>query len=345
MKTRLLLALVLFSFYSHSQNTKISGKITNPVNDKVYLSYYDSDWKNIVVDSCALSNGEFSMNVQVDSIHNYTLVDEEHVTLHLAPGDDLHIEINTLFFDETIVYSGKGARRNQAMTNYYLCNEFTSSEIRKLGDTYVSEADTTRIFAGAIKLYEKQLALVNDYEKMYPELKKFIPGMKEDCSEENAKFQAYMGMEGKKFAIMAKKELGKPFDELKGLNLKGNEMALSDLYGKPMVLDFWATWCGPCIGEVPAMQKLEEEYKDKVLFVSICAWSKEDKWKKMAKKFGFEHNIFLSEEAANAVAKRYMISGIPRYIFLDEQGNIVSLSMSRPSYQMNEALDDYLSNN
>ena len=58
------------------------------------------------------------------------------------------------------------------------------------------------------------------------------------------------------------------------LDMSGNEVHLSDYFGKPIIINFWATWCGPCKSELPAFNNMYEKYKDEIsfLFVNFLDW-------------------------------------------------------------------------
>jgi thiol-disulfide isomerase/thioredoxin len=117
-------------------------------------------------------------------------------------------------------------------------------------------------------------------------------------------------------------------------NLKGKEVKLSDYKGKVVVLDFWATWCGPCKASFPAMQELVTKYKDKdveFLFVNTLEKSKNDSEivKKVAafmdsKKYSF--NVVFDFD--DAVISKYKVRGIPTKILIDKNGMILSDSAS-----------------
>lgn len=114
---------------------------------------------------------------------------------------------------------------------------------------------------------------------------------------------------------------------------KEQKVAMSDLKGKVVVVDVWATWCGPCKRELPFMKQLEEEMKGKnVAFVSISVDQEKDKekWKKMIadEQMG---GIQLFAGTPNDMSKYYNISGIPRFMVFDQQGKIVNADAPRPS--------------
>lgn len=118
-------------------------------------------------------------------------------------------------------------------------------------------------------------------------------------------------------------------------NNAGGTTSLSDLKGKYVYIDVWATWCGPCIAEIPSLKKLEKEYHDKnITFVSISIDDKKDheKWKKMIvdRDLGGVQ-LFADNNWQSQFIKDYMIKGIPRFIILDPEGNIVTPNAARPS--------------
>ena len=118
-------------------------------------------------------------------------------------------------------------------------------------------------------------------------------------------------------------------------NNAGGTTSLDDLKGKYTYIDIWATWCGPCIREIPSLKKVEKQFHGKnIQFLSISIDAKKDhqKWKDMikGKELGgiqlFADNLWESKFVAD-----YMVKGIPKFILLDPQGNIVTANAPRPS--------------
>ncbi|MBR1871581.1 MAG: TlpA family protein disulfide reductase [Bacteroidales bacterium] len=114
----------------------------------------------------------------------------------------------------------------------------------------------------------------------------------------------------------------------------GKKVMLSDLRGKALYIDFWATWCGPCQGEIPHMAKLAAKYagNKKIAFVSISLDEDKEAWKKQLEdeKPAWAQYI-LTEKGQEDVAQRYKISAIPRFVMLDKDGRIIALNADRPS--------------
>ena len=119
-------------------------------------------------------------------------------------------------------------------------------------------------------------------------------------------------------------------------NLDGKKVQLSDLKGKLVVLDFWATWCGPCKASFPKMQELVTKYQDKnvvFLFVDTFEHKKaEDAFKKVNqfiqdKKYTF--NVVFDYD--DAVGNSYKVIYIPKKFVIDEKGNIIAVAISEES--------------
>lgn len=132
-------------------------------------------------------------------------------------------------------------------------------------------------------------------------------------------------------AQWAKIAKGQPSPEFKYLDINGKEVNLKDLAGKYVYIDVWATWCGPCRGELPHLKELEHKFEKKNIdFVSISCDQDKAAWQKMVKedKLG---GIQLHTGGDQSFMDTFMIRGIPRFILLDREGKIIAADMTRPS--------------
>ena len=122
-------------------------------------------------------------------------------------------------------------------------------------------------------------------------------------------------------------------------NFNGKRTSLSDLKGKYVYIDVWATWCGPCIREIPSLKLIEKKYEGKnIHFVSISIDERNrprynyDAWRKMIVEKDLGGIQLFADNAFNSkFTKAYGIDSIPRFLLIDPDGNIVSGNAPRPS--------------
>ena len=104
-------------------------------------------------------------------------------------------------------------------------------------------------------------------------------------------------------------------------NLDGQSITLSDLKGKPVLINFWATWCGPCVSEMPYIQEIHEEWSGKGL--AMLAVNVGDSPSEV-EHFLQNHNLSLPVllDTKKVVAQKYNIRAFPTTFFLDKDGII-----------------------
>ena len=97
-------------------------------------------------------------------------------------------------------------------------------------------------------------------------------------------------------------------------------ISLSQFKGKVVLLDFWASWCGPCIADLGTLRKIKAQVAAQpVVFLNISLDANEAAWKQAIAK----HEIKGVHVRSEQVAQAYNVSGIPRYYLVDPQGVIV----------------------
>jgi cytochrome c biogenesis protein CcmG, thiol:disulfide interchange protein DsbE len=118
--------------------------------------------------------------------------------------------------------------------------------------------------------------------------------------------------------------------------LGGGEITLSDLRGKPVVLNIWATWCPPCREEMPAIEKVYRSYKELGLVViglNLTSQDSEQAISDFVQELGLTFPIALDRDGS--VGNRYRPPGLPTTYFIDSQGVIQSVVVGGP---MSESL-------
>ena len=116
---------------------------------------------------------------------------------------------------------------------------------------------------------------------------------------------------------------GNPAPAFTCVSPKGKTLSPDKYKGKVLVIDFWASWCGPCRKEIPHMKEYYEEFKDKgVEFLSVSIDANEEAWRKALKEENMAWPQGLAKEAGKEVKELYQFTGIPFILVIDKEGNI-----------------------
>ncbi len=123
---------------------------------------------------------------------------------------------------------------------------------------------------------------------------------------------------------------GAMFPDVKLIDAEGNTVTMEKFRGKYVYIDLWASWCIPCVKEVPYLQALEKELQNEdVVFVSISTDSSEQPWRKKMADLNMHGNQLLN--ADGKLCDKLNVSGIPHFLIYDKEGHLHTYNAPRPS--------------
>lgn len=346
MKT-FIFSIILLTVWSCTDKTPsyatLSGKISNPDSSLILKIYSDDYSKEIPLSE----DGTFKDTLQLSSNTYEIKHGNEYGSIYLENGFNSSFTTDYNNFDKTLIYSGDGSDRNNFGIQAYLISGNHITE-----DLF--ETGTEKDLDKAIQNYMKEF---EELKSKYIEL---------DSAQVN---NSHKELENNIVAIknyfeskqMLRKALpaGSPSPQFHNYkNYNGGSTSLSDLRGKYLYVDIWATWCQPCLAEIPSLKLLESKFHDKnIAFVSIsiddgrgyradnddlALAASVEGWNKMIKTKELDGVQLLADAGWESdFIRNYKINGIPRFIIIDPKGIIVNPDAPRPS---NERLITLLNN-
>lgn len=303
----------------------IHGKITN-VTDSTNLRLYNPvTSKSVVIPVDA--NGNFRDTLKLENPTTYNAVYNNVFTLFLKNDMDLQIDFDADKIQETVSYKGKGEEENNFL-------KYKSKHVSGLyGKDYkeylgMNEADFNAKTTKFIEDFHRELG-----KKASVLDSSFVAKEKADIEEFK---KTMVAQHTEQLEINEKLGPGKPSPEFNDyINYAGGTSSLKDYRGSYVYIDVWATWCVPCIVEIPFLEKVEKEYHDKnIKFVSLSIDNLKDeqKWRKMISDKNMGGIQILADKAYDSqFIGDYFIYGIPRFILIDPQGDVVNYDAPRPS--------------
>ncbi|EDP70606.1 thioredoxin family protein [Flavobacteriales bacterium ALC-1] len=435
---RILIICLAITIFACKEEPKVdyalfSGKIENPKGEKVVVL----KGRDVVKEITLNKDGTFTDTLKIESGYYNLSHGNERTGMHLSPGSDINITLDTKEFDETISYTGKGSENSSFLASKFLEDEKSNldfakvfsmeeadflskmNEIKNTKEEFLTKAEGIsedfkaleekniyfehisylQNYPGAHSYYTKkedfkasddfmkplnaldykneadynsidtykQLVL-NHYSSLlsksdnpakiledinanaFPALKTdFSKSLRYNLSPNNEHNEAYYnGIMAMSSDEKYKEDITTKYNKVKTLakgmpspefidyeNHKGGTTSLEDLKGKYVYVDVWATWCGPCIAEIPSLQKVEKQYHGKnIAFVSTSIDKAKDHntWVEMVKdKELGGMQLMADNDWKSKFVTDYAIEGIPRFLLIDPNGNIISADAPRPS--------------
>ncbi len=350
MKRILVIALMvgcLTAFGQGKKNVSIKGRLIHNVETKIYLSKLGEKELVILDSSDVNKDGEFIIKTEVEKTDFYQLGfgKEDYMILILEPGEKLKLEMNSTDLDSPkliegssgselvyeankiiSVYKEKMDTLNKIYQRYYFTDKRDSIskiltgeyiEIEKQQKDYVRKIIKENYASLACLIFIDNLEIKDEYE--------VFKNLSNTLYEKYPENQFVITLH-KTVKVEGKTAVGEIAPEIVLPNPAGKMVSLSSLKGKVVLIDFWASWCGPCRRESPNMVRIYNLYKDKGFEIFGVSLDKsEEGWLAAIEKdkLTWTHVSDL-KYWQSAAAKEYGVSSIPFTLLIDKNGRILA---------------------
>jgi thiol-disulfide isomerase/thioredoxin len=262
--------------------------------------------------------------------NNYDKFNFYHTQIHPELPADYYDPIKNMFVDDEQSFQNDGSFRNLVFENlrHKTKDAIESNPNLSVIDytkQYIKDLKSIVVKDNAVGMLFKLMNAKNEnIEKDYAEIMSLLTNdeMKEKLT---TRYQS---------ANATKPEMASIGFDYE--NYAGGKTSLEDLRGKIVYVEIWATWCGPCIKEMPYLTEIIKEYKDNenIVFVNISIDAKNEygKWRAMVPEKNVGGIQLMADKGlASEFMKFYSVGLIPRSIMLDQEGQIISQHAPRPS--------------
>ncbi len=322
----LLIGLFISTGYSQ-ENTVIKGKMKKGRGTVVYLNHNKGN-QVVKVDSCKvnfLGNYKLETPVETDDFFSLSTVENDKETQLLILKKEEQIKIKTTTDFKNKDYQVSGSKDNELIQQYYLVksSDITKDSMSKYAFNFVKDNSTSLVVFVALNDIIEPKEAISIAAKGIGET---YPKTLYHTSLLTAQRQIAQAERTKRNQPKPKTPVGSIAPEVNMTSPDGKLITLESLRGKYVLIDFWASWCGPCRRENPNVVNLYKKYKDQGFEVySVSLDKNKAAWMGAIKKDNLIWKSHVSDLRGwgSAATQIYGFRGIPYTVLIDKEGKVI----------------------
>lgn len=364
----LLLILSVGVLLAQNKTTSIKGTLQNVNGKKIYLETFEKNF-TIKLDSFIVSKkGQFTFvrNLEKIDFFRVSFNPTDFIVLIIQPGEQINITadgnkmnrsakitgsvhsvklmdfvnlVNNYVAERDTLqnrvkeYAGKGDNTNAAKYNQMLNDSYLN--FMKNRDLFIDQNSASPAVLGVLNHINPSTEVVQ-LRKIEAALAQSMPGSQYHESVKQMLQKTEQALAEQQRAELEKQELanrlapGKPAPEITMKDREGQPLSLSSLKGKVVLIDFWASWCGPCRKENPNVVAVYNKYKDKGFTVfSVSLDNAQPNWLAAIEKDNliWPYHVSSLQGWQTPILRDYGITGIPFTVLIDKEGKIIQTNL------------------
>lgn len=346
MKQILTLLLILTAQIIYAQQSIIRVTLAD-VKTKEPLQAYIAEYDGSDIDTATVINGAFSFSRKIDHPRLFRLAvqtaKEEPVLAvrFFAEPGEMNLTLAAKGAESyTIHYDSKSQKLFESFYKQF-------SPLAKLWQYSASETYNTKLSASEIAIHRTVIANIEKIQQQVVE--NFIVEntdnivgayvfswhmRKTKISEQDSIYKlfdpalhnsTYLRDMKAWITSAGSLQLNQPVPTFETISSKKEWVKLSDLKGKYLVIDFWGSWCTPCIAGFPKMKTYYEKYRSKIEFLSVACNDTPETWTKALAKYKLPWIQVLNDKNSDDLTVKYLIDTYPTKVLIDPAGKLINV--------------------